>query len=291
MNAALIVGIYLVFFGFIFIKLNRFHPILNLVSLLSGALIFTFIYPTFTEIGTNPDTNAWTGTYATGVLVLIIPLLLFFVIAVILPLTTKIIRSSARKIKAQLIIQTIGLIIVIIWAFLAAFTKNPIIAIIRPFFLPTGWLIWSITVLMDPFNIMVSNAEISRVFIATKEGLPIYFNDFEGAQKISANLAATLISGVTSALENLVESKGKLSVLNYEKQVLGIVSVDYFTAYVFGERFDRTLETALKFSLESILNEPELALAITPGCIELSEKKEKIVREIVNEALKSVLVI
>ncbi|MBD3190838.1 MAG: hypothetical protein GF308_09355 [Candidatus Heimdallarchaeota archaeon] len=291
MNTALIIGIYLTFFAFIFVKLNRFHPILNFVSLLTGALIFAFIYPPFTTITFNETTNAWVATYNTWVLVLIIPLLLFFITAVILPVATKIKESSDRELKAQMIFQVIGLGMVIIWAFLAAFTGVKIIAIIRPFVLPLGWFIWSLTVLVDPFNIMVSNAEISQIYIATEEGLPIYFKDLEGTQNMSANLAATLISGVTTALEDLVQRKDKLSVLNYENQVLGIVSVDFLTAYVFGERFDRTLETVLKFSLESLLNDPELMLTISPGCVELSGERQAKVTGIVDEALQSVLIL
>ncbi|MEA2070158.1 MAG: hypothetical protein U9O98_02615, partial [Asgard group archaeon] len=290
MNAALLVGIYLTFFAFIYLKMNAFHPVLNFVSLLTGGLIFAFSYPLFTTLTFNENTNAWAPAYENWVLVLIVPLLLFFIIAVILPLATKIRESSDRGIKAQLLFQVLGLGLVIIWAFLAALTDYQLIAVIRPFILPIGWFIWSLTVLVDPFNIMVSNADVSQIYIATQEGLPIYFKDFEGTQKMSANLTATMISGVTSALEGLVQRQDRLSVLNYENQVLGIVSFDFLTAYIFGERFDRILETALKFSIETILNDPELQSAIGPGRVELTDEQQEKVDMIVNDALQSVFI-
>ncbi|MBD3193353.1 MAG: hypothetical protein GF308_22145 [Candidatus Heimdallarchaeota archaeon] len=291
MNITVIFSVYLTFFSFIYIKMNRFHPILNFVSLLTGGVLFAFSYPMFTTVSYNDTINMWVASYDTWILALVVPLFLFFTIAVILPLATKIRELTDQALKAQMIFQVVGLGMVLIWTILAGFTDVQIIAFIRPFIFPVGWFIWSLTVLVDPFNIMVSNAEVSQIYIATQEGIPIYFKDFEGSQKISANLIATMISGITLALEGLVHQKDRLSVLNYENQVVGIVSVDFLTAYIFGERFDRTFETVLTFSLESLLDDPELMSVITPGSIEFTENNQQKVNDIVNKALRSVLII
>lgn len=292
MNIFLIIGIYLLFFSFFYIKIGSFHPLLNLISIIMGAIIFAFSYPTFTELVFDTATGSWTANYNILVMLLIIPLFVVFIAFIIWPLAVKIRVSSYQEQKMQITLQVIGLGTILLWSLLAAFTSfNEILALVRPFLLPVGWIVWSLTLLMDPFNIMVSNAKVSQIYIATEDGLPFYFNDLEGTQNISSTLAATIISGVKTALEELVRSEDKISVLNYEKQVLGIVSVENLRAYVFGERFDKILETVLRFLLQSIYNNPKVAFQLSQQVIALDEESSLEIQQMVDEALKSVLIL
>ncbi|HUU78546.1 MAG TPA: hypothetical protein VMX55_09370 [candidate division Zixibacteria bacterium] len=291
MNICLILGIFLLFFSFFYVKMNSFHPLLNIISLLMGATIFAFSYPTFTDLNYDLETVSWQATYNTLVMILILPLFVVFVISIIVPVITKIRRSSYREQKSQMTVQIVGLSLVLIWSILAAFTRYDIIALIRPFLLPVGFLIWSITLIADPFNIMVSNAKINQIYIATQDGLPFYFKDLEGTQIISSTLAATIISGVKTALEELVQKEDKLSVLTYENQVLGIVSFGPITAYIFGERFDKILETVIMFLLQAIVRNPSLMYYITQNVVSLDEEFTKEINFLVDETLKSVLII
>ena len=291
MNICLILGIYLLFISFFYIKMDRFHPLLNIISLLMGATIFAFSYPPFTELNYDIVTNSWEATYNILVMILIMPSFLIFVISIIIPVVTKIRRTSFRGQKNQMIFQIIGLSLVLIWSILSALTSIQIVSQIRPFLLPVGFFIWTITLLVDPFNIMVSNAKVNQIYIAQKDGLPIYFKDFEGSQAISSQLAATIISGVKTALEELVQKEDKLSVLNYENQVLGIVTFGPLTAYAFGGRFDKTLETVLMFLLQAIVRNPKLMYYISQNIVSLDEEFTKEINYLVDETLKSVLII
>lgn len=291
MNICLILGILFLFFSFFYIKMNSFHPLLNIISILFGATIFAFSYPSFTELTFDLVITSWKAKYDILVMILIAPLFIVFVASIIVPLFTKIRKSSYKEQRWQMAIQVLGLGTVLIWSILVAFTFIPIIALIRPFLLPAGFLIWSVTLLMDPFNIMVSDAKIAQIYIATQDGLPFYFKDIKGTQTISSTLAATIISGVKTALEELVQKEDKLSVLNYENQVLGIVSYGPITAYVFGERFDRTLETVLMFLLQAIVRNPKLMFYLSSNVVSLDEEFSKEINYMVDEGLKSVLII
>ncbi|MBN1328679.1 MAG: hypothetical protein JXA54_04320 [Candidatus Heimdallarchaeota archaeon] len=291
MNAFLIPGIFLLFISFFYVKMNSFHPILNIISIIIGASILAFSYPTFTELNFDAITKSWRANYNILVMVLIIPLFIVFVISIILPVITKIRKSSYRELKRQMAFQVIGLGIVLVWSFLVAFTSHEMVALVRPFLMPVGWLIWSLTLLVDPFNIMVSNAKVTQIYIATEDGIPFYFKDIQGTQNLSSTLAASIISGVKTALEELVQRKDKVTVLNYEKQVLGIVSVGALRAYVFGERVDKILETVLKFLLQMIQKDPKLMFQISSQVIFLDEESTEQISLLVNEALKSVLIL
>ena len=291
MNACLILGIFFLLFSFFYIKMNSFHPLLNIISMIIAASILAFSYPSFTELTFNEATLSWKANYNILVLILIAPLFVFFIISIIIPVATKIRKSSYKEQKRQMLIQIIGLGLVLIWSALVAFTNVTIIALIRPFLLPCGFAIWSVTLLLDPFNIMVSNANINQIYIATQDGLPFYFKDIKGSQVLSSTLAATIISGVKTALEELVQKEDKLSVLNYEKQVLGIVSYGPVTAYVFGERFDKIFETVLKVLLQQIVRNPNLMFYLSQDIVSLDEEFGKEVNFMVDEALKSVLIL
>ena len=291
MNACLILGIFFLLFSFFYIKMNSFHPLLNMISILIGASIFAFSYPGFTELTFDTATKSWSANYNTLVMVLIAPLFLVFIISIVIPVVTKITKSSYKEQKQQMTLQIIGLGLVLIWSALVAFTSISVIALIRPFLLPCGFVIWSATLLLDPFNIMVSNAKINQIYIATQDGLPFYFKDIKGSQALSSTLAATIISGVKTALEELVSKEDKLSVLNYEKQVLGIVSYGPVTAYIFGERFDKIFETVLLVLLQRIVRNPNLMFYLNKDIVNLDEEFGKEVNYMVDEALKSILIL
>ncbi|MHA1416130.1 MAG: hypothetical protein ACTSRR_07705, partial [Candidatus Heimdallarchaeaceae archaeon] len=196
-NCLLILGMIFVFYSFIYFKTNRLHPIINIVSFLGGALFFAFIMPDFTELTYSEQLGAWSAKYSIWISVLVIPMLLFFIFSFILPISTKIVRTTDKDIRKQLFVQIVGLIIVIIWAFFAGFTSNAVLRAVRPFLMATGWFIWSLTLIMDPFNIMISNAKISQLLITTTSGLPIYYDDFTFDEKeVKSEISADLASGV-----------------------------------------------------------------------------------------------
>ncbi|UJG41222.1 MAG: hypothetical protein K9W45_01860 [Candidatus Heimdallarchaeum aukensis] len=295
-NCLLILGMIFVFYSFIYFKTNRLHPIINIVSFLGGALFLAFIIPDFTELTYSEQLGAWSAKYSIWISVLVIPMLLFFIFSFILPISTKIVRTTDKDIRKQLFVQIVGLIIVIIWAFFAGFTSNAVLRAVRPFLMATGWFIWSLTLIMDPFNIMISNAKISQLLITTTSGLPIYYDDFtfdekEVKSEISADLASGLISGVTQALEQIMERKSELNTVVYKDKVIGTTAVGYLQAYIFGERFDKTLETVLNVLLREIQDNPALALKITPNFVDLDGASGKILKLIVEKNLKRILVI
>ncbi|MHA1115372.1 MAG: hypothetical protein ACTSPJ_04300 [Candidatus Heimdallarchaeaceae archaeon] len=295
-NCLLILGMIFVFYSFIYFKTNRLHPIINIVSFLGGALFFAFIMPDFTELTYSEQLGAWSAKYSIWISVLVVPMLLFFIVSFILPISTKLIRTKDKDIRKQLFVQIVGLIIVIVWAFFAGFTSNAILRAIRPFLMATGWFIWSSTLIIDPFNIMISNAKISQLLITTTSGLPIYYDDFtfdekEVKSEISADLASGLISGVTQALEQIMERKSELNTVVYKDKVIGTTAVGYLQAYIFGERFDKTLETVLNVLLREIQDNPALALKITPNFVDLDGASGKILKLIVEKNLKRILVI
>ena len=291
MNICLSFGIFLLFVSFLYIKMNSLHPTINIISWIMGINVFVFCYPIFTTLAYDSTKQAWSANYDVLVMITIIPLLVGFIIAIIIPLVSKIRHSSFVGQRTQIIIQIIGLLITLIWSALAATSSIEILTLIRPFLLPIGWLIWSVTLLMDPFNIMVSNAKINQIYIATESGLPFYFKDFEGSQVLNTTLAASIISGVKSALEELVQREDKITVLNYEKQVLGIVTVGSLRAYVFGERFDKILETVLRFSLQRIQNNPLYGFQLNQQVLQIEEESYNEISDIMDDTLKSVLTI
>ncbi|MHA1125060.1 MAG: hypothetical protein ACTSO7_12430 [Candidatus Heimdallarchaeota archaeon] len=290
MNIFLILGICLLFISFFYIKMNRFHPLLNLVSIIIGANIFVFSYPTFTVLEFDPIILAWKASYNILVTLLIIPLLIVFVISIFVPVITKIVKTSYKEQRNQMVVQLFGIFMVLTWSFLAAFTSYPTIALIRPFLLPAGWIIWSATLIVDPFNVMISNSSISQLYITTESGIPFYYKDLSESQYLSSELAASVISGVKSALEELVQEE-KITVMNYEKQVLGIVQVGYLTAYVFGERFDHILETVLRFSLQTMIDTPKLDFVLNQQVLAMDDEFTLEIDNLINDNLKSVLVI
>lgn len=289
-NTLLMLGEIFVFYAFVYVKLNEFHPLINVVSFIAGAAILAFILPEYTTL-TRSSEGMWTAKYSAWTLVLIVPLLLIFVGSFLWPLITKLRKVKARSSRNQLLLQSIGLLIVVIWAFLAAFTSSTAIARIRPFLLPLGWLIWSFTLLIDPFNIMISNAKIEQILITTNKGLPVYYYDSGTGVATPAELAAGLIEGVKTALEQFRSSKSKLSNVVYKDQVIGITSYGYLNAYVFGERFDKTFEIVLQYLLKDLQENQEFALKITPDFVDLPPDIGLKLREKVNEALRRVLII
>lgn len=291
MNIFLILGIYLLFLSFFYIKMNSFHPLLNIVSIIIGANIFAFSYPTFTVLNFDPIIKTWKASYNTLVTLLIVPLLIVFVLSIFVPVLTKIRKTSYNEQRNQMIVQLFGILMVLIWSILAAFTKYSVIAMIRPFLLPAGWIIWSATLIVDPFNVMISNSKISQLYIATENGLPFYYKDLSESQYLSSELAASVISGVKSALEELVQQEEKITVMNYEKQVLGIVQVGYLTAYVFGNRFDQILETVLRFSLQTMIDTPKMNFVLSQQVLAMDDDLTLEIDTLINDNLKSVLVI
>ena len=102
--------------------------------------------------------------------------------------------------------------------------------------------------------------------ITTDSGLPVYYNDFtsekkedekedkneagkEGKKEVSIDLTSGLISGVTKALEEIKERKSELNTVVYKDKVIGTTATGFLQAYIFGERFDKTLETVLNVLL------------------------------------------
>ncbi len=296
MNVAEIIGLIFVFYAFIYFKTNKFHPVINIVSFIGGALIFTFVYPDFTTIKYNEVIGTWEATYSSWVTLLIIPVLLFFVVSFILPIYTKFTKTKDKAIRIQLFIQLIGLTIVLIWAALAGFTTNAVLRSIRPFLHPFGWLVWSITLIMDPFNIMVSNATINQLLITNITGLPIYYNDFtikdkKETPKLTSDITSGLISGVKDALEKIMQQKSHLSIVVYNDQVIGITSSGYLQAFIFGERFDKTLEIVLNVILKELQESPSLSLKVTADYVDLDPAAEKIIKLLVEQNLKRVILI
>lgn len=289
MNFFIILGEIFVFYAFVYVKFNRFHPSINVVSFLADATILAFILPQFTSLSRS-DNGVWTARYPGWTLVLILPLLLFFLGSFLWPLITKLIKVKKWHQRRQLLLQSLGLLTVFAWALLAAFTSNNKIAIIRPFVLPIGWLIWSLTLLIDPFNIMVSNAEVSKILITTNRGLPVYYYAKGETGGTPTELTAGLIEGVKTALEQFSSSKGVLTNVVYKDEVIGITSYGYLNAYVFGERFDKTLETVLKYMLREIQESPEFK-GITADYVDLTPEVSEKLREKFNKTLERVLII
>ncbi|UJG44077.1 MAG: hypothetical protein K9W46_02590 [Candidatus Heimdallarchaeum endolithica] len=111
----------LVFYSFIYFKTNRLHPVVNIVSFLGGALFFAFILPDFTELSYSETLGAWTAKYSLWIPAITAPMLLFFIISFILPISTKLFRTGDPDIKKQLFVQVVGFIIIIIWVIFAFF--------------------------------------------------------------------------------------------------------------------------------------------------------------------------
>ncbi len=248
--------------------------------------------------------GAWTAKYSIWIPALTAPMLLFFIISFILPISTKLFRTEDPDIKKQLFVQVVGFIIIIIWVIFAVFSSNYILRAIRPFLMAAGWFIWSITLIIDPFNIMISNAKINQLLITTDSGLPVYYNDFtsdkeevkkedekEGKKEVSIDLTSGLISGVTKALEEIMERKSELNTVVYKDKVIGTTATGFLQAYVFGERFDKTLETVLNVLLRELQENPVLASKIDPGFVNFDETSEKLLKNIVEQNLKRVLII
>ncbi|MHA1401008.1 MAG: hypothetical protein ACTSQE_11730 [Candidatus Heimdallarchaeaceae archaeon] len=297
MNTLLIIGILFVFYSFIYFKTNTMHPIVNIASFIGGALVFAFIVPNFTVVEYNSIIDAWGAKYDIWISLLIIPLLIFFLFSFIIPILSKLMKTEEKNIKKQIMIQILGFTVIIIWAIIAGFTSNPLLRSIRPFLLPSGWFLWSLTLLIDPFNLMVSNAKVSQLLITTSNGLPVYYKDFtshsedEIDEEISSDLASGLIAGVAHTLEQIIEQKSKLSTVVYKDKVIGITSVGYLQAFVFGKRFDKALETVLNVLLNEIQESQSFGLNITPDYVDIDNTSRKILSLMVEQTLKRILVI
>ncbi|MHA1416131.1 MAG: hypothetical protein ACTSRR_07710 [Candidatus Heimdallarchaeaceae archaeon] len=88
-----------------------------------------------------------------------------------------------------------------------------------------------------------------------------------------------------------MERKSELNTVVYKDKVIGTTAVGYLQAYIFGERFDKTLETVLNVLLREIQDNPALALKITPNFVDLDGASGKILKLIVEKNLKRILVI
>ncbi len=291
-NIFLIAGIIIIFASFIYIRTNRFHPILNFISFLGGALVFALVYPDFTTIVYIQEVNSWSASYSPFVMLFIFPLILFFLGSFIFPLAYKIRKSTDKKMRWQLGMQIVGFSFVLIWAFLAAFTSAGLVSLIRPIMFDIGWFIWSLTVLMDPFNIMVSNAKVDQLMITTSSGLPVYYYDSKmSSYDISPDLTASVMAGIEKVLEEIVREKSELNTVIFGDQVVGVVNHGILNAYVFGGRFDKTLETVLHFLLQKIQEEESLIIQINSDYINLTPEGGQLLSEMIEESLKSVLIL
>ncbi len=298
MNTFSILGILLIFYAFMIIRFNKIPVIANLVSFFSGMLIVVLADDNYRTLTYNEQQSVWTSQYTFIVPILMLPMLIFFIISFILPLAAKFAKDTKGKVKGQFLSQIFGFSVVIIWAVLAGFTGVPALSFMRPFMLPLGWMIWSITLFFDPFNIMFSNAKIKQIILTNKTGLPFYTYSTKSDQQnqqqdeeYSSILESGLISGITSALERMAGRTSKLTSIAYQDEVIGLTKVDDLNAFVIGERFDKTLETMLNFLLYEIQQHLILKENITADFINLDEYINDVLKEMIERELRRVLII
>ena len=79
-------GILFFITSFVYARLNSLHPIINIASFLSGALILIFSIPFFTTIKHDVQFGVWYASYDILVTIIIVPLLLFVIIVLVLPI-------------------------------------------------------------------------------------------------------------------------------------------------------------------------------------------------------------
>ncbi len=295
MNGFLIVAILFIFFAFMYVRYNRNHPATNVVSLFAGALILILVLPEFKTVTYDPTMQVWLSSYPPIVTLLILPMAIIGIGSFVVPIMRKLIRFKDRKVRRQLLVQTAGLCVLIIWAAFTGFTSNPILRTIRPFLLPIGCLIWSMTLIIDPFNVMVSNARLTSLIITTRNGLPIYGYDFEAKKDIESMEISGLLSGVTSALEaissKMTNDQAVLSEVAYKDKVMGVTAVGFLTAYVNGERFDRTLKVVLLYLLKIIQDDVLLQSSIKKDSVALTPADEQHLTTLITSSLARVLVL
>ncbi len=181
------------------------------------------------------------------------------------------------------------------WAAFTGFTSNPILRAIRSFLLPIGCLIWSITLIIDPFNVMVSNAQLMSLFITTRNGLPIYGYDFEAKKPIESMEISGMLSGVTSALEEIsgriTSDQALLSEVAYKNTVMGVTALGFLIVYVNGERFDRTLKVVLQYLLKAIQDDILLKSSIKKDSVVMSTTDDRHLTTLFKSSLARVLVL
>jgi hypothetical protein len=176
---------------------------------------------------------------------------------------------------------------------LIAFTGNDLIRSLRPFLFPLGVFIWSLTLAIDPINVMVSSAKLTDIVIINKCGLLVYDYDFKAKKETSDELVSALLSGVLGALEYIssraYKEKSTLSQVVYKDKVIGIISDGFLYAFVIGEQFDVVLGVVLKTLLKDLQTSPELQNAINENSVALTIEHNKIISQKVKDVLGRVL--
>ncbi len=293
MNTLFVLGIYFVFFAFMFVRYNKTHLATIIVAFLFGLTLYLIITPEFRTLVFDPDIGAWVSEYSPVVMLAILPSVAVCIISFIIPLLSKIRNVHTNRSKNQLLLQLTGIAIVLGWGGLIAFTGNDVIRSIRPFLFPLGVFIWSLTLAIDPINVMVSNAKLTDIVIINKCGLLVYDYDFKAKKETSDELVSALLSGVLGALEYISSRAYKepstLSQVVYKDKVIGVISDGYLYAFVIGEQFDMVLGVILKSLLKDLQTSPNLTKAINATCVALTVEHNKFIAQKVKDMLGRVL--
>jgi hypothetical protein len=296
MNLMFILGIFFVFFAFIFARYNKIHPITIIVALIFGFASCLVMLPEFRTLVYDASVGAWSSDYSFVLLLSIIPAMVICTISFVLPILFKIRAFRGKKVKkGPLFAQATGLVVVFIWAGMIVFTGNSLIRNVRPFLFPLSIFIWSFTLAIDPLNVMVSSARLSDLVITNKCGLLVFDYDFKHKKETADELVSALLSGVLGALEYIssrtYDDKTTLSSVIYKDKVIGVVNEGFLFAFVIGEQLDMALTVVLHSLLRDLQAEPRYSDAITPTHIALSTENKVAISEKVQNMLDRILVV
>jgi hypothetical protein len=115
MNILFVLGVYFVFFAFMFVRYNKIHLVTIAVAFLFGMTLYLVISPEYRRLIFEPEIGAWVSEYEPLVMMAILPSVAVCIISFLIPILSKIRTVHTSRNKNQLLLQFTGVAIVLAW--------------------------------------------------------------------------------------------------------------------------------------------------------------------------------
>jgi hypothetical protein len=287
-------GLLSMFFTFTYVRYNHFHPITNLASFDIGIVLSLLWIQKGNILVYDELLRTWVGHYNPFLGIFAFPMIILVLYAFIIPLLKKMKAIHEDNVQTQLFLQLLGISLMILWGFLGSFSSIRIIQVTRVFLLPLGWLFWSISLKLDPFNIIVSNASLTHIVLTTESGLPILVYNVKTNQNEHYEIVSSLLMGIRTALEEvhhqILKKQTQLVENRYQDKVITLIKVNFLTAYLIGDRVDEIIKMVIQTVLNELLQEKEFFENIKDGSLNLSTSLINNITLKLSKAVKRVLV-
>lgn len=244
-NFTLVLGFLLVIYGFIFFHHNELPFYSNIISLIAGMAMVSFMNEKWITRSENNVTFGPVPLIFTGIMILIA------FIEIFRPLFVKLKYVKTPQFQAHLSLMIISIFFLIIWAVLILWGNPPI----RPLFFSLGWLIFAISMRFNPLSLGFVDSTPYLLMISTASGLPVYTYHFKQDKTLEDALVSGILSGLQLALDEILAGSSDYGIIARDNKQVIVQKRDNLVIFLIVSSTAHSIISAMRIFFDKFLKD------------------------------------